>query len=138
MHDGTARARIALAMLATASLFTGGCAPDAMTPRTEQAGYDGFLNLVATKCKPLMLGEHNISNEILYHEGLYDNQYDYFIDITSRVYYGQTSVAAYRGAVQSFFGEDPRTNRGIDCIVSNLPSAPPPMPAGPAKRIDQL
>ena len=104
----------------------------------EATGYNAFLAQIASKCNPLMLGEHDVSTEIRYNRGINGDQYDYFVDVTSRLYYGQSSAASYRGAIQSFFGEDPRTNRGIDCIIANLPSTPPPMPAGPAKKIDQL
>jgi len=138
MRHHEARSRITLMALALTALVGAGCAPDAMTPRAEQTGYDGWLNLVATRCNPLMLGSHNIGQELLYSHGIGDDSYNYFLDITSRAYYGQISPASYRGAVLGFFGAGDDTNRGIDCIVANLPSAPPPMPAGPAKRIDQL
>ncbi len=138
MRHRKACSRNSAMALALMALAVAGCAPDAMTPRAEQTGYDGFLNLIATRCNPLMLGTHNIGQELLYSRGIGDDSYNYFLDITSRAYYGQISPASYRGAVLSFFGAGDDTNRGIDCIVSNLPSAPPPMPAGPAKRIDQL
>ena len=131
-------ARIAAAAPLLSALLSAGCAPDAMTSRSEQAGYDGFLTQVASKCNPLMLGSHNIGQEIQFSHGIGDDSYDYFLDITSRLYYGQISPASYRGAVQGFFGPGDDTNRGLDCIVANLPTTPPPMPAGPAKKLDQL
>jgi hypothetical protein len=138
MWHRNARSRTAMAALSMAALFAAGCAPDAMTPRSEQTGYDGFLTLIASRCNPLMLGSHNVGQEIQFSHGIGDDSYDYFLDITSRLYFGQISPASYRGAVQSFFGPGDDTNRGIDCILANLPSVPPPMPAGPAKKLDQL
>lgn len=138
MHHCSTRPSMAAFALSLAVLAASGCAPDAMTPKSEQTGYDGFLKLVATQCNPLMLGSHNIGQEVLYSHGIGDDSYDYFLDITSRLYYGQISPASYQGAVLGFFGAGDDTNRGIACIIANLPSSPPPMPAGPAKRIDQL
>ena len=132
-----ARSRISVMALALTALVVAGCAPDDMVNR-KATGFDAFTTQIASRCNPLMLGSHNIGQELMYSHGIGDDSYDYFLDITSRVYYGQISTASYRGAVLSFFGAGDDTNRGIDCIIANLPSTPPPVPDGPAKRINQL
>jgi hypothetical protein len=139
MYCQNSRLRVAIAIVATAlsALFAAGCAPDDMVNR-QATGFDAFTSQIASKCNPLVLGSHNVGQELLYSHGIGDDSYDYFLDITSRLYYGQISAASYRGAVLSFFGAGDDTSRGIDCIIGNLPSTPPPVPDGPAKRINNL
>jgi hypothetical protein len=134
-HD--TRSRIAVLAMSMSALFAAGCAPDDMVNR-QATGFDAFTAQIGSKCNPLMLGSHNIGQELMYSHGIGDDSYDYFLDITSRLYYGQISPASYRGAVLGFFGAGDDTNRGIDCIIGNLPSTPPPVPDGPARRINQL
>lgn len=137
MHYRNPRLRIAVFAVSLATLLAAGCAPDDMVNR-QATGLDAFTAQIASKCNPLMLGSHNMGQELMYSRGIGDDSYDYFLDITSRVYYGQISPASYRGAVLSFFGAGDDTSRGIDCIIANLPSTPPPVPNGPAKRINNL
>jgi hypothetical protein len=131
------RFRASLLPLALLLAPVAGCAPDDMVNR-KATPFDAFTAQIATRCNPLMLGSHNIGQELLYSHGIGDDSYDYFLDITSRLYYGQISPASYQGAVLGFFGAGDDTNRGIACIIANLPSSPPPVPDGPAKKINQL
>jgi len=129
--------RSPLLALTVLALFAAGCAPDDMVNK-QATGFNGFINQIAARCNPLMLGSVNIGQQILYSHGMGGDSYDYFLDITSRLYYGQISQASYQGAVLSFFGAGDDTNRGIACIIANLPSSPPPVPDGPAKKLNQL
>ena len=137
MSPRNARFRTSLLPLALSALLAAGCAPDDMVNR-KATGFDAFTHQIATRCNPLMLGSHNIGQELLYSRGVGDDSYDYFLDITSRLYYGQISPASYQGAVLGFFGAGDDTSRGIACIIANLPSTPPPPPDGPAKKLNQL
>ena len=137
MSQSHARVRTSLLPLTLLALIAAGCAPDDMVNR-KATGFDAFTNQIATRCNPLMLGSHNMGRELLYDHGIGDDSYDYFLDITSRLYYGQISPASYQGAVLGFFGPGDDTNRGIACIIANLPSSPPPVPDGPAKKLNQL
>jgi hypothetical protein len=137
MASRNARFRSSLPSLGLMALLAAGCAPDDMVNR-KATGFDAFTNQIATRCNPLMLGSHNIGQELLYSHGIGDDSYDYFLDITSRLYYGQISPSSYQGAVLGFFGAGDDTNRGIACIIANLPTTPPPVPDGPAKKLNQL
>ena len=110
-------ARQVAAALATAGLVAG-CAPDAWN---AQPGYGQFLNQITQKCYPKRIGMALISD-------LVDNSSPYFMDETSRLYYGKIDAASYRNALTSFSDNSSATNEGIDCILGYLPSTPPPAP----------
>jgi len=109
--------RITLAAIAAAGLLAG-CAPDSIRPAP---GYDQFLDTIAKKCFPQQLGQYLIS-DLIYGSSAY------FLDETSRLYFGKISQASYRNAMVSFSNDSAATHRGVDCILSYLPSAPPPLP----------
>ena len=110
-----------------------GCAPDAMNSR-QATGFNGFLDRIASVCKPLVIGSRDIGDALV-RGGLYDADYNYFFDLTSRLYYGRTSAAAYRSGITGFFGPGGDTTRSLDCIVANLPADRPQAPGGPAVRL---
>jgi hypothetical protein len=63
-----------------------------------------------------------------------DSNYTYFLDLTSKLYYGRTSAEAYRSGISGFLGGGRDTDRSLDCILSTLAAertatggvAPPP------------
>jgi len=91
-------------------------------------GFNAYLGQIAAACKPLMIGTYDMTYQ-LQHEGLYDNNYNYFLDVTSQLYYQRSTEADYRSAINGFFGGGSTTDRGIDCIIANLPADRPK--AGP-------
>jgi hypothetical protein len=110
---------MALTAIAIAALTLAGCAPEAWT-NVKATGFNGFLNRIALACKPLMIGGRDIGYQI--EHGLADNDsnYTYFLDTTSQLYYGRTSIEAYRSGIAGFLGGGADTTRALDCIVSNL------------------
>ena len=111
------KGRITFAAIAAAGLLAG-CAPDAWN---AQSSYDQFLDTIAKKCFPQQLGQYLIS-DLIYGSS------SYFLDETSRLYYGKINSASYRNAMVSFSDNSAATNRGIDCILSYLPSSPQAAP----------
>ena len=107
------------AALVLASLLPGlwGCAPDAVTNR-QATGFNAFLDQIAQECKPLQIGRYQMS-EMIQRNAMVDD-YVYFIDQTSRLYYGTISEAAYRNSINAFFLGG-STGIAIDCILSKLP-----------------
>lgn len=113
---------IALALCAAVAA----CAPDAMNNR-QATGYNAYLNTLATRCDPLMIGIYNVG-EWLTNQGSNDPNYSYFLDMTSRLYYGTVSPTAYRDGITGFFGSSTTNEASFACIFRNLPqrlSAPP-------------
>jgi len=111
------RDRLSIAAIAAAGLLAG-CAPDAWN---AQSSFDQYLDTVAKKCYPLQLGQYLIS-DLIYGSS------SYFMDEASRLYYGKISQASFRNAMVSFSNDSAATHRGVDCIISQLPSAPPASP----------
>ncbi len=123
---------VLLALACTGALSA--CAPDAWN-NVQATGYDAFLNEIATKCKPLLIGSRDMSFKILHNDSGDDSNYNYFLDITSELYYGRTSPEAYRSGISGFLGGGADTNRSLDCIMATLHArraatsgAPPPPP----------
>ena len=116
-----------VSMVIAASAALAGCAPDAITNR-EATGFNGYLGQIAALCKPLMIGEYDMTYQIQ-RQGIYDTNYNYFLDATSELYYQRSTPADYRSAINGFFGGGATTDRGIDCILAHLPPDRPK--AGP-------
>jgi len=111
------------AALAAAVLGLAGCAPDTVTNRAA-TGFNAFLDTIAVQCKPLMIGSYDMT-ERLQRKGIYGDDYNYFFDATSQLYYQRRTPDDYRSAINGFFGGGATTNRGIDCIIANLPADRP-------------
>jgi len=124
----------ALIALASAAGVLSACAPDAWN-NVQATGYDAFLNKIANSCKPLLIGSRDMSYKILHNDSSDDSNYNYFLDLTSQLYYGRTSAEAYRSGISGFLGGGADTNRSLDCIMATLGTqrasgggAPPPAP----------
>lgn len=119
-------------VVAAAYAFTG-CAPDAVT-NIKATGFNTFLNRIATACKPMLIGPRDVGYQIQHGDSDADSNYNYFLDLTSRLYYGRTSAEAYRSGISGFLGGGRDTDRSLDCILSTLAAertatggvAPPP------------
>ncbi len=117
---------------ACAAIALSGCAPEAWN-NVQATGYDAFLNKIATACNPLLIGSRDMSFKILHNDSSDDSNYNYFLDLTSQLYYGRTPPDAYRSGISGFLGGGADTNRSLDCIMANLAEqraksggAPPP------------
>ena len=60
---------------------------------------------------------------------VYGDDFNYFFDVTSQLYYQRKTPADYRSAINGFFGAGATTDRSIECIIANLPADRPA--AGP-------
>ena len=113
------RAFLALSL----SLPLAACAPDAWRPDSP---YEVFLNQVQNKCRNFDLGGQEIYGLL---SGSGDpSSGDYFIDLTSRMFNGQISVANYVDTLTAFYNTKP-DSPGIRCILQQMPPAAPPPPS---------
>jgi hypothetical protein len=110
-----------------AAVLVAACAPDAWKPAP---GYDGFLNQVQNACYYQRIGMANVG-DILTNPG--NTQSVYFVDETSRLYYGKITPENWTSAVTAFIqgrSDDP----GVRCVLEQLRqnkaaqglAAPPP------------
>jgi hypothetical protein len=100
-----------LAMLVSA------CAPDSWNNR-QATGFDGFLKTIQVQCSPLLLGGQEMSWAL--QAGAGDNNYSYFLDQTSKLYYQKVGPGGYSESLTAFFG--PGYDRAINCIIGRLPT----------------
>ena len=114
-------------LVIAASVALTGCAPDAMT-RKPATDFNAYLDRIAVACKPMMLGKYDMSYR-LQQKDMYDDDANYFMDLTSRLFYQAVTPESYESGINGFFGGGATTNRSIDCIIVNLPANRPK--AGP-------
>lgn len=119
------RARVAIALL-MAGLAA--CAPDSLNNR-QATGFNGYLNTLAGTCRPLLIGSSDVGDWLL-NRGSSDPNYSYFIDMTSRLYYGTVSADAYRDGLTGFLGPGTTNAQAFACIFANLPGQQPTGGAG--------
>ena len=105
------------ALLAAAPLAA--CAPDAIKP---SPGYNAFLNQVQNACYYQRIGVANVG-DILTNPG--NMQATYFIDMTSRLYFGKITRQNWIDGVTSFI-QGRASDPGVQCVLDQLDKAPRP------------
>jgi len=126
-REPAAAPALAILALACASLVAG-CAPDSV--RSVQAtGFNGWFKSLPTVCKPLIVGSADMGPRIMNND-MGDNDYAYFMDNTSRLYYNRLSPASYRQAIEGIMGPGSYNDASFACIVRSLPPDRPSAPPG--------
>lgn len=117
------RARRSLALLTGVAIVTlSGCGGDLVAPDSviEKPGVEAFYNQIATAC-----GHHSLGNQPLNYLINISNgdDNDYFLDETSKLYFGRIDRSTYTTDLNGFFPTD--TNApAINCIFAQLDQAP--------------
>ena len=102
---------------AVLTVLLAACAPDAWNNR-QATGFDGFLKTIQVQCSPLLLGGQEMSWALQTDAG--DNNYNYFLDQTSKLYYQKIGPGGYSESLTAFFGAG--YDRAINCIIAKLPA----------------
>lgn len=87
------------------------CAPDAVIPSKP---YDAFLNQIAQACRGKAIGDWTVDQLVRRSHGFTGG---YFIDQTSRLYFGRINTRDWAAGVSAFVRgtqEDP----GIECVIT--------------------
>jgi hypothetical protein len=107
------------------------CAPDAWQ-NYKASGFNDYLNTVETRCQPLWIGDMYLPNFDASSAGGQGGNFDMLLDATSRLYYNRITPADFRESVQALAltSTDARTNRSIDCMITQLPPDRPRTPPG--------
>lgn len=116
------------ALALACSALAVGCAPDSMRS-TQAVGFNAYLKQLPQSCRPLQIGDQNVGN-LLLTDAMGNNDYEYFIDVTSKLYYNRMSQASYRQALEGFFGVGTPNNNSFECIFRTLPPDRPNAPGG--------
>ena len=116
------------AIVLAGAIVAVGCAPDSV--RSVQAtGFNAYLKQLPIACRPLIIGSQDIGNQITM-DATGNNDYDYFLDVTSKLYYNRMSPDSYRQALVGFFGAGTPNERSFECIFRTLPPDRPNAPVG--------
>lgn len=120
---------ITLAAAAAAVLATAACAPDSVR-NIEARSFNAYLDSLQKSCPNMVIGSSNISDWLRTNGGNGDDNYVYWLDQTSRLYYKRISVAQYRDSISGALGGGKTDTHALDCIVSHLPANRPSSPPG--------
>ena len=116
-----------IVVLACAAVAVG-CAPDSV--RSVQAtGFNAYVKQLPTSCKRLQIGSQDLTEQISMND-MGNNDYNYFLDATSKLYYNRMSQDSYRQALVGFFGAGTYNDASFDCIFRTLPPNRPNAPVG--------
>jgi hypothetical protein len=126
LQSASTLTQVALAVLGT--MLATGCAPDSV--RSVQAtGFNAYIKQLPTSCKPLLIGSEDLGQQIIMSD-MGNNDYNYFLDVTSKLYYNRMSQQSYRQAVVGFFGAGTYNEASFNCIFRTLPPDRPNAPVG--------
>lgn len=119
------RDRLALPTLLAVAMLAGGCAPDAWSNR-KATGFDAWIDRIAVECAPLYAGSQVITAN--YSPPNYGaDDYDQWLDQTSRLYYKKISPQTYLTNIGNFF--DAKSVGAAQCAVDKLPAVTEPPPS---------
>ncbi len=118
-------ARVALATAVATTVIA--CAPDAYRSR-EATGFNAYIQKLGQVCHPLQIGDQDLSR-MLMEKPTGEQNYIYFVDNTSRLYYNRLTPQSYRQALVGFFGAGTYNDQSFNCIFLNLPPDRPKAPA---------
>jgi hypothetical protein len=94
-----------------AALAVTACAPDSWRPDPE---FDAWTARLIRECHPRTIGGAQLDTRL---------RQPAFLNVTSRLFFGQVNVAQWTSSVNSFYPGDNRA--AIECIVARLPPAAP-------------
>ena len=109
--------RLLAGLAGVMAVVLAGCAPDAWT-NVQATGFNGYLKTIQVQCSPLLLGGQEMSWAL--QTGAGDNNYNYFLDQTSKLYNQRISQAGYGESLTAFFGAG--YDRAIICVIAKLPA----------------
>jgi hypothetical protein len=104
-----------------------GCAPDEVRSN-DLTAFNAFIRKIGTVCGPQRIGTKDIGEMIRLADGGNDSDYAYFLDVTSKLYYGRMSAATYRESLTGAFGPGAANDAGFACILNSLPAQRPAAP----------
>jgi hypothetical protein len=109
-----------------AVILVAGCAPDSVNSRGA-TGFDAYLTSLES-CKPLEIGSTDLSVLIGYDNSMMNQNYQYFVDQTSMLYYNSIGPDQYRQTLTAFLGAGWQNEATFNCIFSKLPADRPNAP----------
>jgi hypothetical protein len=110
---------VAVILLVTALLAGCGTGLMALDPLVEDAGADAFLDRVAKQCTGKTIGRASLGTLIDDSQDV--DQGAYFVDLTTKLYFGKVTREDYKNSINAFFPTGDN-QAGLECIFANLGS----------------
>ena len=91
-------------------------------PSPQDAAYNAFLQKIAVECKPLVIGNDNFSQAIIFNgQGADPSNYAIFLDRTKALFNGGMAPKEFRNSIS--FGADGGkfSDKAIECIINHVP-----------------
>ena len=101
-----------------------GCAPDAWNSQ-QQAGFGKWLDGVVAQCGRMPTGDGTLG-EALQGLGAAAADGSYYLDQTSRLFYGKITPESYRSSVAAFAVSSAEGRAAADCVIAQLPQGAAP------------
>jgi len=112
------------AAVAGLAAFCAACAPDSVR-NLEATGFNAYLDSVRVGCPNLRIGNHDVGDWLRSSAATGDDDYVYWLDLTSRLYYQRVTPAQYRADISGALGGGKDDKAALDCIVGHLPAVRP-------------
>lgn len=100
------------------------CAPDSIRNR-QAVGFNAYLDSLREGCRDLRIGPHDVGDWLRSSGTTNDDDYVYWLDQTSRLYYQRITVAQYRTDVGAALNAGEGDKASLDCIIAHLPAVRP-------------
>ena len=110
------RPNVLALMAVVGTLVLAGCSGNpALSDRVvENKGAEAFLDRIEKNCGSLYVGSNQIRDLL----GVSSDD-TYFIDATSKLYFGKVDKQGYAGDINAFYPAD-RNKKALDCIFQQL------------------
>jgi hypothetical protein len=103
------------------ALFAVVIGASAATPGPD-AGYNAFLQKIAADCKPLVIGNDDFGQAIVFNgQGAEPGHYGTFLDRTKALYSGGMSAKEFHDAYALGADGGKFSDKSIQCIIAHVP-----------------
>ena len=113
-------AKLSLISMAVA-LFGFVASANAAAPGPD-AGYNAFLQKIAAECKPLVIGNDDFGQAIVFNgQGAESNHWGIFLDRTKALYSGGMSAKEFHDSYSLGAEGGKYSDKSIQCIIAHVP-----------------
>ena len=86
------------------------------------AGYNAFLQQIAKECKPLVIGNDDFGQAIVFNgQGAESSHWGIFLDRTKALYSGGLSAKEFRDSYALGADGGKYSDKSIQCIIAHVP-----------------
>lgn len=107
-----------LAIAVAGLVVAGACA----AADKQDAGYNAFLQKIAADCKPLVVGNDNFGEAIVFNgQGADESNYSVFLSRTKSLYSGGITPKAFKDSYAEGATAGKFSDKAIECIIAHVP-----------------